>query len=289
MSISVGVAPGTWGISAADAPGQPSWQVFLDEAAEAGYAGIEAGPYGYLPTEPAILRSELESRGLRIIATTVMHGHLDDPEDWPVIEAEALRVGELGAAMGSRHLVLIDDFYTDAPSGLDDDGWKHLVDGTHRVAELAQERFGLPIAFHSHAGTHVETEEQLENFLRDTDPGLVSLCFDTGHHALGGGDIVRFLGDHSDRISYLHFKNLDAQVFERVRAENIGFKAAARMRVHCDLDAGIIDYLEVSAALKAAVYDGWVMVENEIADHSPGAALTSAKRARAHLSEVGIG
>ena len=106
MSISVGVAPGTWGISAADAPGQPSWQVFLDEAAEAGYAGIEAGPYGYLPTEPAILRSELESRGLRIIATTVMHGHLDDPEDWPVIEAEALRVGELGAAIGSHRRLL---------------------------------------------------------------------------------------------------------------------------------------------------------------------------------------
>jgi len=76
--------------------------------------------------------------------------------------------GEALAELGGRFLVLIDDTYTDvngkeiAPKQLDDIAWQRLIDTTHRVADIAQDRFGLVLTYHPHAETHVEYEEQIE-------------------------------------------------------------------------------------------------------------------------------
>ena len=296
MAINVGVAAGSWGVSQARAPGQIEWHVFLDESAQASYEWIEAGPYGYLPTDVDLLRAELDTRGLKVTATTVMNGHLEEPEDWPTIEEEVLKAGELGASLGTKHLVLIDDFYTVRATGqrvmdreLGDDGWKRLIEGTYRVADLAGERFGLPIAFHPHTETHVETENQLEAFLEDTDPERVSLCFDTGHHAFCGGDPVEFMRRQHERVSYMHFKDLDRQVLERVRRENIPLQAATEIGVFCEIGLGVIDYAELGKVLHETGFDGWVIVEEDISNPPPHLPLPRARRAREYLHGVGIG
>ena len=183
MAIKVGVASGTWGIGPETVPGQVAWDTFLDESAEAGYEWIEAGHYGYLPTDPDFLRAELAKRGTQVVATTVMNGHLDRAEDWPATEADVLRSGELGASLGAKHMVLIDDLYPVGPgtpvseANLDGDSWRRLIDTTHRVADIALERFGVPIASHSHAQTHVETQEQLSLRLSFGTPTRVACRF----------------------------------------------------------------------------------------------------------------
>ena len=63
-SLRLGTAPDSWGVWFPDDPRQVSWSRYLDEVREAGYALTELGPFGYLPTEPARLRDELEARGL---------------------------------------------------------------------------------------------------------------------------------------------------------------------------------------------------------------------------------
>ena len=297
MAVRVGVASGTWGVWAANEPGATAWDVFLDESAEAGYEWIEAGPFGYLPTEVGLLRAELDARGLNLTATTAMNGHLDRPEDWPTIEEEVLKTAELGASLGTKHLVLIDDFYTVRDTGkptmdgeLGDDEWKRLIDATHRIAELVGEKFGLPIAFHPHTETHVETERQLEAFLRDTDPERVSLCLDTGHHAFCGGDPVEFMRKHHDRVSYLHFKSPDSAILQRVRAESIPLERATEMGVFRELRLGMIDFREMSRVLNDTRFDGWVMVEDEHTRRpAPATTLPIAKRTRQYLREIGMG
>ncbi len=297
MAIRVGIASGTWGVWSTNEPGAIAWDVFLDESAEAGYEWIEAGPFGYLPTDVGLLRAELGARGLNVAATTAMNGHLDEPEDWPIIEEEVLKTGELGASLGTKHLVLIDDFYTVRDTGkstmdreLGDDEWKRLIDSTHRVANLAGEKFGLPIAFHPHTETHVETEQQLEAFLRDSDPDRVSLCLDTGHHAFCGGDPVEFMRKHHDRVSYLHFKSPDRAMLERVRAESIPLERATEMGVFRELRLGMIDFREMSKVLNDTRFDGWVMVEDEHSRRpAPGTTLPIAKRTRQYLREIGMG
>ena len=248
--------------------------------------------YGYLPEDLDLVRSKLQRLGTGITATTVMKGHLEDPGDWPGLEAEVLRAGELGAELGARHMVLIDDFYGDQETPqrqLGQDSWKRLIDATHRVADLASEKFGLPIAFHGHAETHVETTGQLETFLQDTDPDRVSLCLDTGHHAFCGGDAASFLRRHHDRVSYMHFKNVDRAMLDRVGSQDIPLETATEMGVFSTLSDGMIDYGEVAEVLRETEYDGWVIVENDMRKPTGDQSLVMARNAREYLREIGIG
>jgi inosose dehydratase len=49
--------PGAW--SFAGDPRNPAWRTVLKECAEAGYTGIELGPVGFMPEDPAMLAEAL--------------------------------------------------------------------------------------------------------------------------------------------------------------------------------------------------------------------------------------
>ena len=86
MNVRIGSAPAAWGVCMPDDPKQPPWRQFLDEVGEAGYEWIELGPYGYLPTDLPTLRTEIAGRGLKLSGSYVMRGHLEDADEWPIIE-----------------------------------------------------------------------------------------------------------------------------------------------------------------------------------------------------------
>ena len=296
MGIKIGIGPDSWGVWFPDQPAQVPWKRFLDEVVEAGYAWIEAGPYGYLPTDMQTLRKELDRRELNVTATTVEKGHLDDPSDWTQIEKEALRVGELGASLGAKYLVLIDEGYIDLLSGrqvaapeLDDSGWKRLVEATNRVGEIVRERFDLLLTFHPNAETHVETEEQIEALLDQTDPNLVSLCLDTGHLAYTGGEPVSFMRKHHERIPYLHLKDVDGDKLKRVKAEKMPMVEAVAMGVFCEPTEGVVDFEALVGVLREIGYDGWATVEQDMYQPPMDEPLPIAKRTRAYLRETGLG
>ena len=71
--------------------------------------------------------------------------------------------------------------------------------------------------FHPHADTHVDTQERVERFLSDTDPELVNLCLDTGHISYCDGNNVEIIERFPERITYVHLKQVDPEVRERVR------------------------------------------------------------------------
>jgi len=294
--IKIGIGPDSWGVWFPDYPDQVPWQQFLDEVVEAGYEWIEAGPLGYLPSNPAILRKELDSRGLNIVATTVMDGHLENPDDWPRIEKQLLKAGELGANMDAKYLVLIDDAYLDLDSGericsstLDHYEWDILIDSINRVATIAKEKFGLPVTVHPNAETHLETEFHLELLLDQTDPKLVSLCVDTGHLAYTGGDPVSFINKYHDRVSYLHLKDVDALILEDVRKNNLPMVRATEMGVFQEPPGGVVDFEKLAQVLGDIKYNGWAIVEQDMYKPALDVPLPIAKRTREYLRNVGIG
>src|SRR6478735_3537895 len=69
--ITVTCAPCCWGVDDVSNPHLPPWERVLDEAAQAGFGGLELGPYGYMPLDGARVGSALDSRGLRIVAGTI--------------------------------------------------------------------------------------------------------------------------------------------------------------------------------------------------------------------------
>ena len=293
MKIEIGTAPDSWGVWFPADPLQMPWAKVLDEAAAAGYGWIELGPYGYLPAELGLLRSELDSRRLRASASFVMLP-LEDPLIWPTLEKQALSFGELLAGLGAPYLVLIDDVYSDlagnltAPRTLDESAWSRLIENTHRVADLVGRKFGLELVYHPHAETHVEYEEQIERFLEQTEPRSVSLCLDTGHHAYRGGDPVSFLRRHHSRIRYLHLKNVDRNVRGKVEAERIPFAAAVGMDVFCEPSVGAVDFLAFRDVLQEVDYQGLATVEQDMYPAPFDKPLPIARRTLAYFRQIGI-
>ena len=248
MDVKIGSAPDSWGVWFPRDDKQIPWQRCLDEIAEAGYQWTELGPYGYLPTDRATLQNELAKRGLRASGTFAM-GHLEDEAAWPGLEKQVLGAGESLAYLGAEYLILIDDTYTNlwtgeatAPSKLDEEAWKRLIDRIHQVVNLVADRFGLQVVFHPHAETHVEYEDQIERLLSQTDAERVLLCLDTGHHAYRGGDPIGFLRRHHRRIPYLHLKSVQPDLQRKVAEENIPFAHAVGMDLFCEPSRGVVDF-----------------------------------------------
>ena len=295
MSIKLGVAPDSWGVWFADDPKQAPWRRYLDEIVVAGFSRTELGPYGYMPTDPAVLRRELEQRGLTAVALAE-GGNLPEPTAWPALEKLATKACELLAGVGGLYFVLFDESYTDSKTGaltgpqtLDDAAWQRLIEATQRLADLVHRRFGLRLLFHPHAETHVETEPQIERFLRDTDPARVNLCFDTGHHAYRGGDPVAFMHKHHARIPFLHLKSIDAGVQRKVAAEHIPFARAVSMDMFVEPSKGAIDFIAFRDVLREVHYDGYAMVEQDMYPAPLDKPLPIAKRTHDYLIGIGIG
>lgn len=295
MNITIGSAPDSWGVWFPSDPQQTPWHRFLDEIVEAGYEWTELGPYGYLPTDLSTLRRELNSRGLKVTGTFAM-ANVEEPSLWGELERQVLGAGERLADLDAKYLVLIDDTYTDlftgeeiAPKRLDASAWGRFIETTHRVADIARDRFGLQLVFHPHAETHVEYEDQIETFLEETDSDRVSICFDTGHHAYRGGDPISFMRRHHQRIPYLHLKSIDPKIQERVETERIPFAEAVKMDMFVEPSKGAVDFLAFRDLLHEIDYNGYAIVEQDMYPAPFEKPLPIAKRTREYLRKIGIG
>src|SRR2546429_9688928 len=71
-AMSIASAPVSWGImESVEPPSQYPYSRVLDEIAKAGYAGTELGPYGFLSSDAAKLREELNKPSLTLSSAFV--------------------------------------------------------------------------------------------------------------------------------------------------------------------------------------------------------------------------
>src|SRR5262249_7209427 len=197
-------------------------------------------------------RGELDKRGLSVSGSFIIGDLINPATGWPKLERELHGLGPTLRGLGASYLALIEELYTDqrtrepiAPVRLDREQFQRLVDTTHRVAEAARTEYGLKLVFHTHAETHVQYEDEIEAFLDATEPELVSLLLDTGHHAYAGGDPVAFMRKHHSRIPYLHLKNVDSEVRAEVAAENIPFVKAVALGMCVEPSHGPVDFAAI--------------------------------------------
>src|SRR5262245_32807572 len=229
--LHVGNAPCSWGVIENIEGARGNYARVLDEMQETGYAGTELGDWGFMPTDPALLRQELAARNLKLLASWVsvyLHAAARHGES----EADAVRTARLLAEVGGPDtlIVLGNDPYGDPmrtqyagrirlEQGMTDAQWTIFTEGAMRVARAVQREAGLRTVFHHHIGTWVETPQETARFLRMTDPALLGLVFDTGHYRFGGGDPLVGLQQHADRIWHVHFKDHDPLIAQRSRQE----------------------------------------------------------------------
>ena len=163
--------------------------------------------------------------------------------------------------------------------------WKTYCKNVQRAADYVAQ-YGLVGTFHPHVDCHVQTEEQIEALLRDTD---VQLCLDTGHHVYGGGEPISFYRKHADRIPYIHVKDCDMAVKRKMDEEKWSFAKAVTENIMTEPGNGSIDLAELHKALVEKGYDGWVVVEQDLFPvKSFDIPLPIAKRGRENLAKAGF-
>jgi len=293
LAIHVGTAPDSWGVWFPSDEHQTPWQRFLDEVALAGYDTIELGPFGYLPTDPDRLATELALRSLKLAGGT-LSGDLDGADGWEEMRGRTASVCDILTSQSAHYVVVLDASYFDGngaaigPRELDEAGWSRIRDTLHRLGEYTASH-GVAAVFHPHADTTVQHESQIERLLELTDPALVNLCLDVGHHAYPGGDPVTFFRDHHERVGYLHLKDVDASLAERARRSDWTFGRAVTEGAFVDLGKGGVDLLGVNRVAHEVGFDGWGIVEQDMYPAPFDKPLPIARRNREFLRERGIG
>ena len=202
----VAAAPITWGIDPS-----PGWGYviprdrYLEEMTSLGLRATELGPDGYLPAEPDELGRFLDERNLKVIggwvplalATAAL---FEEKRDYLIRACQQFqRVGADVVVLGP---VWNYQGY-DAKNTLTDSEWATFLANLAETDTIAKDH-GLRVALHQHVGTVIETQNDLDRLLHESD---VALCVDTGHMLSAGIDPVEVVRSHSDRVAHMHRKS----------------------------------------------------------------------------------
>lgn len=307
MDVSIATAPCCWGVDDVRNPHLPPWQRVFDEAAAAGYEGLELGPYGYVPLDLDRVGAALRQRGLSIVAGTIFDD-LVAPAKRDDLLRQTNEICELisrlppprllaGQRRPAPYLTVMDwghderDYaagHSDRAPRLSDGDWAGLIANIKAIADLARDRFGVRAVIHPHAGGYIEFADEIERVARDVPPGSAGFCLDTGHAYYAGMDPVETLARYADRIDYVHFKDIDEAKFNDVMGRRIRFFDACAEGVMRPIGRGRLDYPAIRDALKRIGYAGFITVEQERDPRSAGGSLADVKASRDYLASVGF-
>lgn len=296
MTIRIGNAPCSWGVEFADDDRNPTWKSVLKDCATAGYKGIELGPVGYMPEDPAELADALAEHDLELIGGVVFRPYHDPAAFEEVLDATH-RTARALKAHGAQHLVLIDSISPRrAPTAgraseaeqMDKAEWTAYRDRIAETARIGTEEYGLTVGIHAHAAGFMDFEPELDRLLNEVDEKILKICFDTGHHSYAGFDPVAFMKRNVDRISYMHFKDIAPTVKAEVIANRTGFYDACGQGIFCNLGDGDVDFKAVRQVLLDAGFTGWCTVEQDcdpLLDPDP---VGDARKNREFLESIGF-
>lgn len=295
MNIEIGNCPCSWGVWYGDGgPSYVEYETFLKEVSEIGYTTIELGPVGYLPQDTSILNDLLQKYKLKICAGTICtpFNEFDSIEQYkPTLDIQ-LKILE---HFKCEYLVAMD--FTDVGrGGILKKAWTNDTynDYFKKISDLKNytiDEYGITTVWHQHLGTAIETREEVLNMIDATD---VDLCLDTGHYEVVNGNpvkhdstVLNFLREHKNRIKYLHFKNVDKNVMEKMRRVSLTMTEAFEEGVMCDLEDGIVDFVELRNVLEDIGYNGYGIVEQDIINKPQGYAFEKAKDNYRYLERIG--
>ena len=289
MTIRLGVNPIGWTNDDLHELGDDiSLDRCLAEARQAGFAGIELGRK--FPRKAAELGPILGRHGLALVSgwysatltersaaaeIAALGAHADLLLG---VGCTVMIVAEVGGCVHGRR-----DVPLSRRPRLPDDDWKRFGAALTEVAEHLAGR-GLRLAYHHHMGTVVESEAEIDRLMAVTGPA-VGLLLDTGHLTYAGGDVLGVARRHAARLAHVHCKDVRPAVLAHARARDLSFLDAVVDGVFTVPGDGGVDYPPLLAALDAAGYAGWLVVEAE-QDPVKAPPLAYARRGFAYLSQL---
>jgi inosose dehydratase len=269
QDVKLAIAPIGW--TNDDMPelgGEITFEQCVSEMALAGFSGSELG--NKYPRETKVLKKALGLRGLEI-ASAWFSAFLTSKPYEETTKAFTLHRDFLHE-MGAKVIVVSEQgnsiqgqmetpLFEKKPVFTEEE-WTLLVEGLHLLGDLAAEK-GMKIVYHHHMGTGVQTAEEIDRLMIETDPDKVSLLYDTGHLVFSGEDHLHVLEKHMDRIHHVHLKDVRIDVANEVREGKLSFLQAVKEGVFTVPGDGVIDFKPVFKKLEGSGYKGWFVVEAE--------------------------
>ena len=288
--VKLGIAPIGWcNDDMPDLGAENTFRQTVSEMALAGFTGCEIG--NKYPSDPVELKKQLQLRGMTIASRWFSSFLLTQPLEQ--VKADFEKELDFLAAVGCNRINVSEQSYSiqgqlDTPvlTGghkhiMDEDEWKLLCDGLNELGRIAAAR-GFKLCFHHHMGTVVQTAEETDRMMANTDPRYVFLCYDTGHFTFAGEDPLAMLKKYVSRVGHVHLKDMRLPVVEEARKNNWSFLDAVRNGAFTVPGDGDVDFDPVFRVLEEAGYEGWLLVEAE-QDPAKADPLEYAMKARDYI------
>ena len=289
MKIKLGIAPIAW--SNDDMPelgGDTPIEKCLDDANASGFTGIELG--GKFPRNPGIIKFLLEKFTLKMPGG--WYGSLlrqrTAKEEWialqdhlnllKLLNADVFVFADVsGSIQGDETKAL-----SERPK-LEKEEWNSYSSKINELSNRLMDE-GMPISYHEHMGTIIQSEEDVDRFMESTNDNTF-LLYDTGHLMFAEADYQRVLKNYISRINHVHCKDIRKDIFFNSLKNDLSFRNSFLKGVFTVPGDGCIDYNPLIKILYESNYKEWLIIEAE-QDPKKANPLEYAKKGYNYLYEV---
>lgn len=242
-----------------------SFTEVLDVTKDTGFTGIRLGGYPaclkkYDLTVP-VLQKELSKRGLHLI-TIPFGGPADDPTKHEAIEKEARETMKFLQNFGATDFNVFPPYNRTAKI-LIPERLRIACEFYNHLGDVAAE-YGFKAGLHNHLDAIIEGQDEVELFLKLTDPKRFHFHPDTAHLYLAGCNVVELFDKYADRITFIDYKDgkntpakQDIQLTNG-RLLKAGSATATFFNSIYDLGDGEVDFPALHRSLKRVQFKGWI-------------------------------
>jgi len=267
MKIKLGIAPIAW--SNDDMPelgGDTPIEQCLEEASSAGFTGIELG--GKFPRNPGITNFLLNKYKLKmpggwygsLLRTrsaedewVAMQDHLNllklvNADVFVFADVSGSIQGDQTKRLSTRPTMEDDEFA---------EYCKKINDISNRLSDE-----GIPMSYHEHMGTIIQTENDVDRFMNNTNQNTF-LLYDTGHLLFAEANYERVLKNYISKINHVHCKDIRQNILKNSLKNDLSFRESFLDGVFTVPGDGCIDYEPLFKILYENNYDKWLIIEAE--------------------------
>ncbi len=262
------------------------WEKVLSASAQAGVSGLELtfAPGSIDNALKAFgsakaFRAELDQRGLRVVSTFMADSPAWTPSaDLGAIiadaEARAAFLTDLGAELLVIGLPMRKTFGERPPVFIDMAYMAEMATIAHAIGEAVGQQ-GVKLAMHTESNSALWFERDIDLFMAATDPRYVSLCPDSCHITLGGGDPAAVARRHSQRIALAHWKDAVGVIEKQLTIDSTIY--TQQQDYMTDFGTGVVDWKAWSEAMLMTPGRDIVLLELDAAA-DPVASLEAGRR-----------
>lgn len=264
----LGVSPLSWTNDVLpELGGDIPLEVFLREAAEIGYEGVELGRK--FPRKSAELLSKLSQYGLRLVSGWYS-GFLTErsvEEEWKAATDHVRLLEECGCNVfiyGECGLMPADSPWDKRLSLSPQLGSIDLPNYASKMDQFAKRVLsrGMKLAYHYHLKMLVESADEISAFFGATGDD-VGVLLDTGHAYAAGVDYGEVIRRFGKRIVHIHLKDVRNSVLSGARKTDVSFNTGVRQGMFTVPGQGDVDFSPMAEFVRSSGYNGWLVVEAE--------------------------